>query len=702
MEQILSMLSKEVNDNIQIHNNSNKNSQFELLTYSDKTSEFYFVYQDKLNKYFLLTYFLLNQSLKSRIYLPIINQEINQIILHDINNENLCLLTTNSINIIKSLSEFTKENSSQSNKDTIYSLHFEKVQILQFNFSNYDNYFGVLLSNNTFVFDSIIQHSNNNINYLPLSKTKIISFNFIPLHHCGWGNFMLILMNSDGNFYLCGPLFPDQFTLDKEYILAMKENIAKKKQLSPSKITNDDLLNNFLFQNIQEGLKNSFKTTVLIKSSDFMKKYNTNLIIIELQLANINQKELEKLNFRQFFILDGFPITLIRISNNNTVDVLIITGEFSPIRKKTNRIMSTLYHIEHIDLLEKRVVSSKYRCIQISNETIIIIMMNNVYKIRISYLNQLKQLLDDNIQNENMIYQFESQVRQLRTNFGKDIRHNYYFCEKLYGELVLITYVNQQFIYDSIDLIDDEDDIIKLSKEEKDMIFTKSKSEQFKPKDNKNPDVNNCLINLKNINTKYINTNIKDSNIEEEDSLEKDFEQYFNDYKDTIPNIKDNLSVQIIHLLSRVNKSKELINILQFKYNNYLNSIETINELNKDISSKRKKINKKIDKLAKAICILTKQKGKANNTIIGNKMIQIKDQAIELSTSIESLKKHNKESKNNNLTFNKLPLPFKVDMRKVTFGNITNKNLFMNEIICLKQKIVQLENNMKYFNMEHQ
>lgn len=696
MEQILSLLSKEIKDNIPMKYNNNKYIFLELSAYSEKTFEFYFLYRNKLKDYFLLTFSLLNQNLKSKIKLPPINHEINQLILHPINNDHLCLLGLNSITIIKSLSEFTKDNSTQNNKDIIYSLNFGQFQIVKFNFSYHDYYFGILLSNNTFVFDSISQHSYNNLNYLPLNESNIACFNFIPLHSCGWENFMILFMNRKGSLFLCGPIFPDQFTLDKEYILAMKENIAKKKQEYSSKITNDDLLNDFLFQNIQEGLKNSFKTTVLIRSSDYMKKNNTNLILMKLQLNSISQSDFEKMTYKEFFILEGLPITIIRISLNNTIDVMIITGELNPIRKESNKVINTVYHIEQIDLLEQALLSSKFKCIQINNKDIIMILMNNVYKIRIPYISQLKQLLVRNTFDYNMMFQFKSQVIQLLShspdyNTNKEIPLNYYFSSKIFGDLIIITYVKDQFIHESIDLIskkEENDNSMQLIKKNNSKLNIPN-SDQLKQKEYKKQEVNYCLINSKNNNTKFWNEN-------NNEAIENEFEKYANDYKDFVPLIKDNLYNQMAFEFSMLNKSKEVLNILQVKYNNYLNSLESINKLNKKIGNKKQKVNEKIVKIATLINKIAKQKGKANKTIINNRFIVIKDQANELASVIESIKGNQKNQEI--LSFPSIESYLNSNLYLVTQNNINNKNIFLNEIYNLKNKIIEIENDLQYFN----
>ena len=339
-----------------------------------------------------------NLILKSKI-----NFEIKSISIHPKSQNQLLIITKKEkILLIPDLKSF-------SNMSQIREINLKAQNIISAKFSYFDNYLGILYDNNKFNL-YFIKSNSEEILLSEELDTNYIDFHFCPQFSLGFDMFMLIFMTQKGDLNMYGPFFPQEFRVKKEYFFNMnnyllyKLNLVKNNEFEYQKLaislaiiddlknsiveeTNDDYLIH-ISEKIQR-LNATFKKREIFINNNFLTNDNTNLL---------------KLDYKQIYILENRPLTVLRISENNSIDIIILSDEILPELASIGNIIDkndmniNNYLIEFIQLnKEKNVQNDLLKFLQYENNKLFIKTNDSLYFVQIPYLNDFKKAVEDNI-----------------------------------------------------------------------------------------------------------------------------------------------------------------------------------------------------------------------------------------------------------------------------------------------------------------
>ena len=339
-----------------------------------------------------------NLILKSKI-----NFEIKSILIHPKSQNQLLIITKKEkILLIPDLKSF-------SNMSQIREINLKAQNIISAKFSYFDNYLGILYDNNKFNL-YFIKSDSEEILLSEELDTNYIDFHFCPQFSLGFDMFMLIFMTQKGDLNMYGPFFPQEFRVKKEYFFNMnnyllyKLNLVKNNEFEYQKLaislaiiddlknsiveeTNDDYLIH-ISEKIQR-LNATFKKREICINNNFLTNDNTNLL---------------KLDYKQIYILENRPLTVLRISENNSIDIIILSDEILPELASIGNIIDkndmniNNYLIEFIQLnKEKNVQNDLFKFLQYENNKLFIKTNDSLYFVQIPYLNDFKKAVEDNI-----------------------------------------------------------------------------------------------------------------------------------------------------------------------------------------------------------------------------------------------------------------------------------------------------------------
>ena len=339
-----------------------------------------------------------NLILKSKI-----NFEIKSILIHPKSQNQLLIITKKEkILLIPDLKSF-------SNMSQIREINLKAQNIISAKFSYFDNYLGILYDNNKFNL-YFIKSDSEEILLSEELDTNYIDFHFCPQFSLGFDMFMLIFMTQKGDLNMYGPFFPQEFRVKKEYFFNMnnyllyKLNLVKNNEFEYQKLaislaiiddlknsiveeTNDDYLIH-ISEKIQR-LNATFKKREIFINNNFLTNDNTNLL---------------KLDYKQIYILENRPLTVLRINENNSIDIIILSDEILPELASIGNIIDkndmniNNYLIEFIQLnKEKNVQNDLLKFLQYENNKLFIKTNDSLYFVQIPYLNDFKKAVEDNI-----------------------------------------------------------------------------------------------------------------------------------------------------------------------------------------------------------------------------------------------------------------------------------------------------------------
>ena len=339
-----------------------------------------------------------NLILKSKI-----NFEIKSISIHPKSQNQLLIITKKEkILLIPDLKSF-------SNMSQIREINLNAQNIISAKFSYFDNYLGILFDHNKFNL-YFIKSDSEEILLSEELDTNYIDFHFCPQFSLGFDMFMLIFMTQKGDLNMYGPFFPQEFRVKKEYFFNMnnyllyKLNLVKNNEFEYQKLaislaiiddlknsiveeTNDDYL--ILISEKIQRLNATFKKREIFINNNFLTNDNTNLL---------------KLDYKQIYILENRPLTVLRISENNSIDIIILSDEILPELASIGNIIDkndmniNNYLIEFIQLnKEKNVQNDLLKFLQYENNKLFIKTNDSLYFVQIPYLNDFKKAVEDNI-----------------------------------------------------------------------------------------------------------------------------------------------------------------------------------------------------------------------------------------------------------------------------------------------------------------
>jgi hypothetical protein len=512
-----SKINKELYILMKFKSNSSTTSSFSysLLTFSLDTNT---LKSNKIMKFFF------DQRVKKNSDLIKINQksefnfEIKEIILHPINQNQLCMFGEEYLAFISDLKNFTKnergdkfEKIQDSNATPINIIHTSLLEkdftsknpdhkFTKFKFSEFDNYFGVVLKDNTFRFYNMNSSITQNfISFNSHPSNHIVDFAFSPLSDFGWQNFSVFFLDKSGGIsYVC-PIFPEIFEIKETFLTQMNKF---HKNLRIVEESNENMMNENILYHLENSIVNyeddgvdakSFKmgkihkqknlnlknSKVTIKIDEYLKNFNkksnlVNLITIDKRRSVdlLVLSEGEKISYNQLFIVSSYPLTFLRVSESNLIDIIICHEEITPNRKNLderhmkNFFSDSLFEensrdkeigcflVETIQfkLFEKRTHTGlKIIRGDIEENTNIhcyVNILSNLYKIEFTYLNRINYYLKNfNGKDDLNIGQFISEVSEI-LSFEYDLRikpkipYGYFCLEKIDHTFLIISVMN--------------------------------------------------------------------------------------------------------------------------------------------------------------------------------------------------------------------------------------------------------------------
>ena len=632
-----------------------------------------------------------------------INFSIKYTSLHPKNQNQLIIITKEDyIYLIPDIKTFSKP-------EQMRKLNIKLKNIMSIKFSYFDNFFGILHDKNKFN----LYYLNGNNEEIILSEEldiNYIDFNFCPQFSLGFDMFMVFFMTKNGELNMYGPFFPKEFSVKKEFFFNMnnfllyKLNTMKNNDLDYQKYA----ISLAIINDLKNSLKNESKDHYEIKISEKIQKINAtfkkrNIFINNNFLSNPNSDLLD-INYKQIYILSKRPLTVLRITENNNIDVIILSDEIFPELANTGNIVSNNelkinnYLIEFIQLNNNRNIKKDLlKIIQYENQQLFIKTDDSLFLVQIPYLNELKKAVDDNI----MFIPNKVKKTSITKLFKWNIDNNKYNNRNKNIEIkdiLIIPELRVLYIFgilkEKIKVKEYERETVK---EIKKIIIKESNfkdikvinnltkfNDIFKPKKKNNIGDDIYDIKLKENDTiknnlKNIKFNLNEKLLEDNDN----FEQKLNEDMKDLFKIYDNLLQKNDELF--LNK----INIMKNIYNNLSNSNikENIDETNKKILSLKtlkEKINKNNEIISQKINIISEKINK----------FELTDEETE--NYLKILKKYQKElgDKLNDIE------------KQIKFcDECINKNYFYQDLFPkndLDFNLIEKENQKKYMKIEEE
>ena len=565
-----------------------------------------------------------------------INFQIKYTTIHPKNQNQLLIITNNEkIYLIKDLKSFNK-------LDQLKELNINAKNIISIKFSYFDNYFGILFDMNKFSLYYMNSQSQVQLMKTEELDTNYIDFNFCPQFSLGFDMFMIFFMTNNGELNMYGPFFPEQFMIKKEFFFNMNNFLIYK--LNTMQNNDSDYqkyaISLAIIDDLKKSIINELKDDYEIKISEKIKIVNATFkkkeILINNNFITNTNKDISNVNYKQIYILEKRPLTILRISENNNIDIIMISDEIFLELANTGNITSrndttiNNYLIEYIQLnQEKKISKDLIKIIQYENEQLFLKTSDSLYLIRIPYLNELKKAVEDNIMFIPNKMKKTSITKLLKwdNNKNKVIKINDILIIPDLYKLYIFSIIKDKMIvkdYDYNNIIN-ETKIAKFKD-----IFKEEKKENYiddilNIKLNENNSIKNEMKNIK--------ININEKLLEDKNNNNFQFEQKLNNDMKNLYKIYNNL----LEKNEQINLTK--INIMKNVYNNLSKS----------------KIKENIDETIKKIIGLNtlKERILKNNEIISKKIDSIKEKINkyeltdeETENYLKILEKYQKELSN--------------------------------------------------------
>ena len=632
-----------------------------------------------------------------------INFSIKYTSLHPKNQNQLIIITKEDyIYLIPDIKTFSKP-------EQMRKLNIKLKNIMSIKFSYFDNFFGILHDKNKFNLyylncnnEEIILSEELDINY--------IDFNFCPQFSLGFDMFMIFFMTKNGELNMYGPFFPKEFSVKKEFFFNMnnfllyKLNTMKNNDLDYQKYA----ISLAIINDLKNSLKNESKDHYEIKISEKIQKINAtfkkrNIFINNNFLSNPNSDLLD-INYKQIYILSKRPLTVLRITENNNIDVIILSDEIFPELANTGNIVSNNelkinnYLIEFIQLNNNRNIKKDLlKIIQYENQQLFIKTDDSLFLVQIPYLNELKKAVDDNI----MFIPNKVKKTSITKLFKWNIDNNKYNNRNKNIEIKDILIIPELRVLYIFGILKEK---IKVKEYERETV-KEIKKIVIKESNFKDINVINNLTKFNDIfkpkKKNTIGDDIYDIKLKENDTI-----------KNNLKNIKFNLNEKLLedndNFEQKLNEDmKDLFkiydNLLQKNDELFLNKINIMKNIYNNLSNS--KIKENIDETNKKILSLKtlKEKINKNNEIISQKIniINEKINKYELTDEetenyLKILKKYQKElgDRLNDIE------------KQITFcDECINKNYFYHDLFPkndLDFNLIEKENQKKYMKIEEE
>ena len=327
-------------------------------------------------------------------------------ILHPNNENQLLILAEESIFIINNLKEFSKQ-------EEIQPLKIPLKNIISIKFSFFENCFGILYKDRTFIY--YLYNKNKELEIICEEKyfdIDYIDFNFCPLFSKGFEIFMIFFMTKNGTIHMYGPFFPYEFFLPKEFIFNMENDllykIASMEDIHNTPENTIYCLSLKVIDDLKKSIQeNDDQNNDYIIISEKMEIFNATFRKREIKilnnfLVNNDLSFLDK-NYKQIHILNKRPLTILRISEKNDIDSIMLAEEVMPLELAQNgnftfNVEKSInnFFIEFIQLNNNEEKDKdKVKIQQYNNEELYIKTNNGLFWVKIPYLNNLKTVSEE-------------------------------------------------------------------------------------------------------------------------------------------------------------------------------------------------------------------------------------------------------------------------------------------------------------------
>ena len=157
--------------------------------------------------------------------------------------------------------------------------------------------------------------------------------------------FMIFFMLKNGELNMYGPFFPPEFSIKKEYFFNMnnfllyKLNTMKNNEFDYQKYA----ISLAIINDLHNSLLNESKDYYTIKISEKVQKVNITFKKRNIFINNnflTNNSNIMDINYKQIYILEKRPLTILRISENNNIDLIILSDEIFPELANVGNIVS--------------------------------------------------------------------------------------------------------------------------------------------------------------------------------------------------------------------------------------------------------------------------------------------------------------------------------------------------------------------------
>ena len=628
-----------------------------------------------------------------------LNIAIKHTSMHPGNQNQLIITTTkdDSILIIPDIKNFSK-------MEEILKVNIKTKNIISIKFSYFSNFFGVLHDKNKFKLFYIKQNKEEIILSEELD-TNYIDFNFCPQFSSGFDMFMIFFMLKNGELNMYGPFFPPEFSIKKEYFFNMnnfllyKLNTMKNNEFDYQKYA----ISLAIINDLHNSLINESKDYYTIKISEKVQKVNITFKKRNIFINNnflTNNSNIMDINYKQIYILEKRPLTVLRISENNNIDLIILSDEIFPELANVGNIVSNNelkinnYLIEFIQLYRDKKNEKKelLKIIQNENEQLFIQTDDSLFLVQIPYLNELKKAVDDNMMflpnkikktSINKLFKYPNNRIPISNKYKiieiKDILilpelkefELFAILKEKNNEKEIKRIIVKSSSYGDVNIINNSTSFNDIFRQKKKINID---NDEFKVKLNEIDSIRNDIINHKIIFEEKLLENKKGGH---------NFEQKLNEDMKNLYKIYNNLLKEKEELFLKK------INIMKNIYNNLSNSKikEDIDETNKKIIS-LKTLKEKISK---------------NNEIISQKIININEKINnyeltdeETENYLKILSKSQKEMRDRLSDIE----------RKIKFCEESiKKNYLFNDLFPkndLDFNLIEKENQKKYMKMEEE
>ena len=669
-----------------------------------------------------------------------IKSKIQNIILHPHNENQIILINEDSIFIIPNLTKFSRE-------ERIQDLKISSKNIISIKFSYFNNCFGILYKNRTFIY--YLLKDNNELEEICNTKNleeDYIDFNFCPLFSKGFEIFMAFFMTKDGRINMYGPFFPNEFYISKEYFFNMNNYLIYKLSLMDNDTKNNQ--ENMIYclsLHIIDDLKNSIieqksdKDNYFIKISEKMKVFNATFRKKEIKLHNnflVNSgSEIFGKKYKQIHILNKKPLTIMRISNKNDIDLIMLGEEIMPLElAQTGNFTFNVennnnnFFIEFISLNNNNEEKEKIKIFQYMNESLFIKTENSLFLIKIPYLNKMKTIAEEKLKdipnkmNRTSIIKLFKWNNNINNNNMNNINHNNKIIKTINVEDILIEPNNKKlYIFGILKEQKKEeekesmfggsknlDQEIKITLKIKEKDFGKEEEKFDLSKfenllieksgyDNQINDIKNKLkenefIDIKNI-KKKIEVDEKllnNKKINFENEVNNGMNMIYNAYKNIINN-SDEVFNQKINIMKYIYNNL-IKSEIKLTIDNILQKIDRLKIIKNDVEKQKSNIHIKIEEVKKKMNqyelddeIINKYLNKVNEyqKTIEEKIVRIDSQLDSFEKNIENIFSFTQLFSNIDLEFNLIEKENQdkyMEFRKKILNNSKNINQAINEL----------------------